>query len=130
MFKIYQLDHLVLTVKNLEETIRFYTQALGMSEMTYADGRKALLFGDQKINLHEAGKEFEPKSQFPTPGSADLCFITKTPITAVISHLNTIGIAILEGPVSRMGAQNQLESVYVRDPDLNLIEISNEVLDS
>lgn len=127
MFKIKQLDHLVLTVRDLEKTIWFYTQGLGMTEFTFSDGRKALHFGEQKINLHEAGKEFEPKSQYPTPGSADLCFITETPLVEVVIHLEQLGFRILEGPVSRTGAKYKLESIYIRDPDLNLIEISNEL---
>ena len=119
------LDHLVLTVADLDVTVDFYTRVLGMREVTFGEGRKALSFGAQKINLHQAGKEFEPKAERPTPGSADLCFIVATPLEEVIAHLETQGVAILEGPVRRTGATQPIRSVYVRDPDFNLIELSN-----
>ncbi len=119
------LDHLVLTVADLDVTVDFYTRVLGMQEVTFGEGRKALGFGMQKINLHQAGKEFEPKAERPTPGSADLCFIVATPLEEVIAHLETQGVAILEGPVRRTGATQPIRSVYVRDPDYNLIELSN-----
>ena len=119
------LDHLVLTVADLDVTVDFYTRVLGMQEVTFGEGRKALGFGMQKINLHQAGKEFEPKAERPTPGSADLCFIVATPLEEVIAHLETQGVAILEGPVRRTGATQPIRSVYVRDPDFNLIELSN-----
>lgn len=119
------LDHLVLTVHDLRATIGFYTRALGMQEVTFGAGRKALAFGAQKINLHEAGREFEPKAQHPTPGSADLCFITDTPIEEYNKHLAALGIAVIEGPAARTGAVGPLWSIYVRDPDQNLIEIAN-----
>ena len=119
------LDHLVLTVRDLRSTIAFYTRALGMEEVTFAGGRKALAFGTQKINLHEAGREFEPKAQHPTPGSADLCFLTETPVEQYAARLAALGIAVIEGPVARTGAVGPLWSIYVRDPDLNLIEIAN-----
>ncbi|WP_314408345.1 VOC family protein [Pseudomonas kuykendallii] len=119
------LDHLVLTVADLDVTVGFYTRVLGMQEVTFGEGRKALGFGMQKINLHQAGKEFEPKAERPTPGSADLCFIVATPLDEVIAHLETQGVAILEGPVRRTGATQPIRSVYVRDPDFNLIELSN-----
>jgi len=119
------LDHLVLTVADLDVTVDFYTRVLGMQEVTFGEGRKALSFGVQKINLHQAGKEFEPKAERPTPGSADLCFIVATPLEEVIAHLETQGVAILEGPVRRTGATQPIRSVYVRDPDFNLIELSN-----
>jgi catechol 2,3-dioxygenase-like lactoylglutathione lyase family enzyme len=98
-----------------------------MEVVTFGDNRKALLCGSQKINLHEMGKEFEPKAHRPTPGSADLCFITGVPLTVVIEHLQRCGVKIIEGPVRRTGAIGQIESVYFRDPDLNLIEISNYI---
>ena len=123
--KIDRLDHLVLTVRDLSATIAFYTRALGMREVTFGAGRKALAFGQQKINLHVAGHEFEPKAERPTPGSADLCFITTTPIEEFAQHLATQSIAIIEGPVARTGAAGPLWSIYVRDPDANLIEIAN-----
>ena len=119
------LDHLVLTVRDLQAAIDFYTQALGMREVTFAGGRKALSFGTQKINLHLAGHEFEPKAERPTPGSADLCFLTDTPVEQYAAHLASLGIAVIEGPVARTGAVGPLWSIYVRDPDLNLIEIAN-----
>ena len=119
------LDHLVLTVRDLRSTVAFYTRALGMEEVTFAGGRKALAFGTQKINLHEAGREFEPKAQRPTPGSADLCFLTETPVEQYAARLAALGIAVIEGPVARTGAVGPLWSIYVRDPDLNLIEIAN-----
>jgi catechol 2,3-dioxygenase-like lactoylglutathione lyase family enzyme len=125
--KIDCLDHLVLTVKNIATTCEFYVAVLGMEVVTFGDNRKALLFGSQKINLHEIGKEFEPKAHRPTPGSADLCFITSIPLADVIEHLHRYGVKIIEGPVKRTGAIGQIESVYFRDPDLNLLEVSNYV---
>ncbi len=119
------LDHLVLTVRDLQAAIDFYTRALGMQEVTFGGGRKALAFGTQKINLHLAGHEFEPKAERPTPGSGDLCFLTDTPVEQYAVHLATLGIAVIEGPVARTGAVGPLLSIYVRDPDMNLIEIAN-----
>ena len=119
------LDHLVLTVRDIEQTCAFYGGILGMEVITFAGGRTALVFGSQKINLHEQGHEFEPKAYRPTPGSADLCFIAATPLEEVILQLAAHGVEILEGPVRRSGAQGSIASVYVRDPDMNLIEISN-----
>jgi len=119
------LDHLVLTVRDLAAAIDFYTRALGMREISFGAGRKALAFGTQKINLHLAGHEFEPKAQHPTPGSADLCFLTDTPVDQYAAHLRSLGLAVLEGPVARTGATGPLLSIYLRDPDSNLIEISN-----
>ena len=125
-FVIHHLDHLVLTVADIDATITFYTGALGMEAVTFGK-RRALRFGEQKINLHQAGKEFEPKAAHPTPGSGDLCFITKTPIEDVVSHLKTLHHPIEVGPVERDGAVGIIRSVYLRDPDFNLIEISNYV---
>jgi catechol 2,3-dioxygenase-like lactoylglutathione lyase family enzyme len=96
-----------------------------MAVVTFGNGRKALQFGTQKINLHEAGKEFEPKALHPTPGSADLCFVTTVSLQAVIAHVQARGVSIIEGPVRRTGAVGEMESIYLRDPDGNLIEISN-----
>ncbi|MGQ8923123.1 VOC family protein [Bacillus halotolerans] len=121
---IKRLDHLVLTVKSLQETIRFYTSVLGMQEETFGSGRKALRFGNQKINLHKAGHEFEPKAQHPLPGSADLCFITDQTIHSLIEHLRKNNVKVEEGPVKRTGALGPIISVYIRDPDQNLVEIS------
>jgi len=120
-----RLDHLVLTVKDINTTCEFYTKVLGMEDVTFADRRKALTFGSQKINLHEHGDEFDPKSQRPTPGSADLCFITRVPLSEVIQHVRACGVEILEGPLDRTGALGPIMSIYFRDPDGNLIEVSN-----
>jgi catechol 2,3-dioxygenase-like lactoylglutathione lyase family enzyme len=122
--KIDRLDHLVLTVKDLSVTCDFYSRVLGMEVISF-QGRKALRFGRQKINLHQQGNEFEPKAHKPLPGSADLCFVTEIPLRQVIDHIRSCGVEILEGPVPRTGAIGRIESVYLRDPDLNLIEISN-----
>jgi catechol 2,3-dioxygenase-like lactoylglutathione lyase family enzyme len=122
--RILSLDHLVLTVRSIEATRAFYTSVLGMEVVTFGQGRKALRFGSQKINLHEQGKEFEPKARQPTPGSADLCFITDTPLPEVVEHLKSLDVPILEGPVARTGAAGPIRSVYFRDPDANLIEVS------
>ena len=118
------LDHLVLTTSNEEACVRFYVDALGMTLETFGAGRKAFRFGNQKINLHLKGHEFEPKADVPTPGSLDLCFIAGVPLEEVIAHLGEKGVPILEGPVMRTGATSRIRSVYMRDPDLNLIEIS------
>jgi catechol 2,3-dioxygenase-like lactoylglutathione lyase family enzyme len=123
--RITRLDHLVLTVADLRRTIDFYAGVLGMEEVTFGDGRKALAFGSSKINLHEAGHEFEPRARQAVPGSADLCFITEDPLDDVIATLDAHGVAIIEGPVARTGAAGTIRSVYVRDPDGNLVEISN-----
>ncbi|SFE86906.1 Catechol 2,3-dioxygenase [Bacillus sp. OV194] len=123
--KINSLDHFVLTVKDIDRTCDFYNDVLGMEIITFQKNRKALKFGSQKINLHQAGKEFEPKAHAPTPGSADLCFITEFPLTSVLAHFNQKGVPVIEGPVPRTGAAGRINSVYIRDPDENLIEISN-----
>jgi catechol 2,3-dioxygenase-like lactoylglutathione lyase family enzyme len=114
-------------VADVAKTCEFYERVLGMETVTFGAGRKALAFGQQKINLHQAGKEFEPKAAKPAPGSGDLCFIASTPLEAVIEHLKGEGIAIVEGPVPRIGATGPMQSVYFRDPDGNLIEVSNYV---
>ena len=120
-----RLDHFVLTVASIERTCDFYARVLGMEVMTFGSGRKALGFGRQKINLHETGREFEPKAHKPTPGSADFCLITDSPSEDVVRHLNQLDVPIEEGPVPRTGASGPIISVYIRDPDRNLIEISN-----
>jgi catechol 2,3-dioxygenase-like lactoylglutathione lyase family enzyme len=127
--RIDSLDHLVLTVADVEATCEFYRHALGMEVVTFAGGRKALAFGKQKINLHPHGREFEPKAQRPTPGSGDLCLIAATPLAEVVAHLTAQGVTIIEGPVRRTGATGPLLSVYFRDPDGNLIEVSNPAAD-
>lgn len=125
--RIERLDHLVLTVKNIEATCAFYSMVLGMTPITFGTGRTALVYGQQKINLHQAGREFEPKADRPTPGSADLCFIAAGSLEDVIEHLNACAVPILEGPVPRTGAIGPIVSVYFRDPDFNLIEVSTIV---
>lgn len=122
---ISHLDHLVLTVKSVPDTVNFYTKVLGMEVITFKGNRKALGFGQQKFNLHQLGQEFEPKAKHPTSGSADLCLITKTPLTTVAEHLKACGVVIEEGPVERSGAVGAITSLYFRDPDHNLIEVSN-----
>lgn len=123
--RVDHLDHLVLTVRDVETTCDFYVRALGMQAITFGDDRRALTFGAQKINLHRAGHELEPKAARPTPGSGDLCFLTTTPLDEAIAHLRAQGIDIVEGPVRRTGATAPILSIYIRDPDLNLVEIAN-----
>lgn len=123
--KIESLDHLVLTVASLEATCAFYRDVMGMEVRTFEGGRTALHFGDQKINLHVAGQEFEPKAETPLPGSGDLCFLSETPMDRIIETLQAHKVDIIEGPVPRTGAAGDLNSVYFRDPDGNLIEVSN-----
>jgi catechol 2,3-dioxygenase-like lactoylglutathione lyase family enzyme len=118
------LDHLVLTVADLEATLRFYCDGLGMRHAIFGAGRSALHFGAYKINLHVAGREFEPKALRPTPGSADLCFLTERPLAEVMERLAAIGQPAFLGPVERTGAIGPLTSIYARDPDGNLIEIA------
>jgi catechol 2,3-dioxygenase-like lactoylglutathione lyase family enzyme len=125
--KIDRLDHLVLTVRDIETTCRFYSTVLGMEVVTFGAGRRALSFGKQKINLHEARHEFKPHAEMPTPGSADLCFISAVPLSEVMDHLRACAVPIIEGPVERTGATGKMQSVYFRDPDQNLIEISEYV---
>ncbi len=122
--EIERIDHLVLTVRDIEATVGFYTRVLGMRPVTFGQGRRALAFGQQKINLHEAGREIGPKAAVPTPGSADLCFVTAGPAARVVEHLRACGVAMVEGPVARTGALGPVESVYIRDPDGNLLEIA------
>jgi len=124
--QVERLDHLVLTVKDIATTSDFYQTAFGMKTVTFADNRKALVFGSGKINLHEAGNDFRPKALRPTPGSADFCFITKTPVSTVAEKLRSLSIPVIEGPVKKTGAFGPLVSIYLRDPDGNLIEVSNE----
>ncbi|MGB0797971.1 MAG: VOC family protein [Planktomarina sp.] len=125
------LDHLVLTVRDIETTIEFYTQVLGMQRQDFvaADGgrRTALLFGQHKINLHQSGAEFAPHAQTVQPGSADLCFLSETALTDWQSHLDQCHVKVAEGPVARTGATGPILSIYLRDPDGNLLEISNQV---
>jgi catechol 2,3-dioxygenase-like lactoylglutathione lyase family enzyme len=125
MIEIDGIDHIVLTVADVERTVDFYTKVLGMRAVSFGSGRRALVFGQQKINLHRAGAEFEPKAVRPRPGSADLCLFTQTTLDDVMAHLRACGIEIIEGPVARTGAIGPLRSVYLRDPDGNLLEIAN-----
>jgi len=119
-----RIDHFVLTVKDVEASCRFYERVLGLRRVDF-DGRVALHFGGQKINLHRAGHEFVPKARQPAPGSGDFCLIALTPLDAVIAHLKTCGVAIELGPVPKTGARGPMRSVYFRDPDGNLVEVSN-----
>jgi catechol 2,3-dioxygenase-like lactoylglutathione lyase family enzyme len=123
--KITRLDHLVLTVADLEATVDFYTRALGMTVRAFGGGRLALRFGEQKINLHEAGHEFEPKARVPAPGSADLCFVVEQPLSEWEEHLAEQGVAVIVGPGPRDGALGPMTSLYLRDPDGNLVELAS-----
>lgn len=122
--RIDRLDHLVLTVRDLERTCAFYAEALGMEVIAFGEGRKALRFGRQKINLHLAGREFEPKASRPTVGSADLCFVVEGGLEEARERLRAQGIAVEAGPLERSGALGPIRSLYLRDPDGNLIELS------
>jgi catechol 2,3-dioxygenase-like lactoylglutathione lyase family enzyme len=125
--RISHIDHVVLTVNDIETACAFYHRALGMEVVTFGEGRKALKFGNQKINLHQKGAEFEPKAKNPLPGSADICLISNTSIDLVIKDLTEKGIGIESGPIERTGANGKINSIYLRDPDGNLIEISNYI---
>ena len=120
-----RIDHIVITAFDVERPIDFYSKVMGMEAITFAGGRRGLAFGKQKINLHQSGREYEPKALKPTPGSMDLCFITETPLEQVIGHLKSHGVVIAQGPVEKTGALGAMMSVYFRDPDGNLIEVSN-----
>ncbi|MBA3417601.1 MAG: VOC family protein [Geodermatophilaceae bacterium] len=123
--RIDRLDHLVLTVADVDRTVDFYSRVLGMDPVSFGSGRRALTFGTSKINLHQVGHEFEPKAAEPTPGSADLCMISVDSLDAVLAHLAECGVSVEEGPVHRTGATGPIMSVYFRDPDGNLVELSN-----
>ena len=123
--RVNRFDHVVLTVASIDATVDFYSRVLGMTAVTFGEGRTALRFGTSKINLHQAGREFEPKARRPTPGSEDLCFIVDDPIEDVMTQLTAAGVAIEEGPVPRTGATGDIISCYLRDPDGNLVELSN-----
>ena len=125
MIKISHLDHLLLTVKDIDKTVDFYTKVLGMEKEIFKGSRLALKFANQKINLHKLGAEFEPKAFNVKDGSADLCFIVNMPLNEVKNYIESLGIEIEEGIVSRTGAVGEIESIYLRDPDKNLIELSN-----
>lgn len=119
------IDHFVLTVGLIEATCAFYRRALRLAVVAFGQGRKALAFGDCKINLHEVGKEFAPKAARPTAGAGDFCLVTRQPIEGLAKHLRSIGVAVEEGPVARAGATGPLRSLYFRDPDGNLVEVAN-----
>ena len=121
---VVSLDHLVITVRDEEQTRRFYCDGLGMEWVTFGDDRHALAFGVQKINVHYVHRTFEPKAARPTPGSADLCFLSDEPLTETVARMTSLGYPVIEGPVARTGATGPLESVYFRDNDDNLIEVS------
>jgi len=122
--EIERIDHIVLTVRDMGATCAFYTRVAGMRDETFGAGRKALHFGRQKINLQQAGSEATLVASTPTPGAGDICFITTTPLDAVVAHLQACGVPIEEGPVQRDGAVGLMGSVYFRDPDGNLVEVS------
>ncbi len=121
---ISRIDHIVLTVNNIAVTVQFYESVLGLQSQAFGNGRVALNFGQQKINLHEYGNEFEPRADTPLPGSQDLCFITDDDLVLAMDHVRSLEVKILEGPVKRTGAAGAIESFYFRDPDLNLIEVA------
>jgi len=125
--EITKLDHLVLTVRDIEQTTVFYETVLGMDPVEFGEGRVALRFGDQKIKLHQAGQEFTPRAQHPLPGSADLCFVTPLALEEAMTHVRGCGVEIIEGPISRTGASSPLLSFYFRDPSGNLVGVVNEV---
>lgn len=122
-----RLDHLVLTVESIDNTVRFYTTVLGMTEVRFGSGRRALAFGEQKLNLHQAGHEFEPKAARPTPGSADLCFVADADPATIAAWLHARGVSVEDGPVMRTGALGPTTSFYVRDPDENLVELATYI---
>lgn len=119
-----RVDHLVLTVRDVQATCAFYARVLGMTPVTFSGGRRGIAFGRQKINLHQAGREFEPRAARATPGSGDFCLIAAVPLDAVIAHLAACGVPLLQGPVAKTGALGPMQSVYFRDPDGNLVEVS------
>jgi catechol 2,3-dioxygenase-like lactoylglutathione lyase family enzyme len=123
--KVTTLDHLVLTVQDLDSTVDFYTRVLGMTVSAFGEGRLALKYGTQKINLHELGSEFHPNARRTQPGSADLCFLSEDPLDNWVDHLEQEGVDLVAGPVQRTGAVGPMDSIYCRDPDGNLLEISN-----
>jgi catechol 2,3-dioxygenase-like lactoylglutathione lyase family enzyme len=123
--KIDSIDHIVFTVKDINATCAFYAKVLRMEVITFSENRKALSFGSQKINLQQLGRESTLIAQRPTPGSADVCFITSLALSDVIAHLKSSGVNLVAGPVERSGARGKMMSIYFRDPDMNLIEVAN-----
>lgn len=124
---LHRLDHLVLTVSDIDRTVAFYESMLGMEKIVFGDGRVALGFGEQKINLHVAGNEYQPCAGQPTPGSADLCFITDMDIDAAMTEVQQAGVPVIAGPLQRTGALGPILSFYFRDPDQNLIEVARQL---
>jgi catechol 2,3-dioxygenase-like lactoylglutathione lyase family enzyme len=124
---ISSIDHFVLTCADVDATIEFYSRTLGMTAETFAGGRRALCFGSQKINLHQKGAEFTPRARLATAGSGDFCLLSEVPIAEVAAYLAAEGVEIIEGPVAKTGAAGPLLSIYFRDPDGNLVEVSNQV---
>jgi catechol 2,3-dioxygenase-like lactoylglutathione lyase family enzyme len=124
MISIDRVDHLVLTVVDVEATCTFYARTLGMTPVTFSGGRRGLAFGRQKINLHQAGREFEPRAARATPGSGDFCLIAAVPLDVVVAHLAACDVPLVQGPVTKTGALGSMQSVYFRDPDGNLVEVS------
>jgi len=125
--RIKSLDHLVITASDLQATIDFYTKVLGMEHVAFGDNLHAVHFGDQKFNIHDASTDVSPKARNIVPGSEDFCLISETPVSQVIQHLQDCGVTVEQGPVMRSGAAGVLESVYFRDPDGNLVEVSNVI---
>ena len=123
--EVHYLDHLVLTVSDIEKTVDFYQTVLGMKRVSFGQGRIALSFGNQRINLHQWGHEFEPKAGNVQVGSADLCFVLNVPLEEAQRHIEKHGVKIIKGPIARTGATGPITSLYFRDPDLNLIEVSS-----
>jgi len=130
MIHVKMLDHLVMTVRDIEATCDFYSRILGMEVVTFGDARKALIIGDLKINLHQFGREFKPHAKYPSLGSEDLCFLTDRSMEQIVSHLLENRVRIVEGPVERTGASGPILSVYVSDPEGNLIEIATRLITS
>ena len=130
MSKVASLDHLVLTVADIARTCDFYTSALGMRVVRFGEGRVALHFGQQKINLHQADRTFDPKAKAPTAGSADLCFLLTGPLEEAVAHLKALRVTIEAGPVERTGAIGRIQSIYLRDPDGNLLELATPLVSS
>ncbi len=124
MIRLDSIDHVVFTVRDVEATGTWYSQVLGTEVLTFGGGRKALQIGHCKINLHQTGREFEPKAACPAPGTQDICLVTTSSMQEVVDHLTGIGVPIIEGPVAKTGAMGPIESVYLRDPDGNLIEVA------
>lgn len=127
MINIERIDHVVMTTLDIDRTCAFYSKVLGIETTTFGEGRRSLAFGAHKLNLHEFGKEPAPRAAQPKPGSLDICLTTSTKLSDVVAHLRSCEVPIIEGPVKRTGALGQLTSVYIRDPDLNLIEVSSYV---